>query len=220
MNIQKLLVVVAIAALPLQQAAAVPISGLLNTGASFSAGQQDTNYALTKSGGGGPAIGAFGYEWSGSGFPAPHWMANNASSQWLTPLANAGQTFDAGSSGIYTWSLTFDLTGFAASTASFSGQWATDNTGVAKLNGTTLANPSGGFGSWSSFSSSGGTFLAGLNTLDFIVTNSQQNGGNPTGLRVEFLSSDVRASVPEPTTLGILAIGLAGIGFSRRKRLS
>lgn len=221
MNTRKLLAAcaVSITAFAAIDAAAVPIVGLVNTGANSTAGQQDTNYSLTKTSGDGPAIGSYGYESAGAGFPFGPWLANSATSQWLTPLANAGQTFDANSAGIYTWTLQFDLTGYDPTSAFFGGRWATDNSGTILLNGSTLLNPSTGFTAWSSFSSTGGNFNAGLNTLQFVVTNWQQNGGNPTGLRVEFTQSDVTA-VPEPATLSLFALGLAGLGFARRRNAS
>lgn len=212
--------VFAIGSLVSSMAFATPIVGLSNTGASSTAGNQDLNYHLSKTGGDGPAIGAYGYESASNIWPVATggpWIANSTTSQWLAPLANTSQTFDANSNGIYTWRLIFDLSGFNASSATFSGQWATDNSGQILLNGTALANPSTGFTSWASFSSTGGTFNAGLNYLDFVVTNLRQNGGNPTGLRVEFLNSNVTA-VPEPGTLGLLMFGFAALGVSRRRK--
>ena len=214
--------IIAFGSLTVFEVGAGPISGLFNTGSGIGAGTQDTNYALSYTGADANAVAAaatgFGFE--GTNIHSA-WLANTAAAQWLTPLSAAQTSFDASSNGIYTWSLTFDLTGFDASSASFSGQWATDNSGVMKLNGTQLLNNSGGFGGWSTFSDAGGTFNAGLNTIDFIVTNFQQNGGNPTGLIVDFQNShvNVRTSVPEPTTLALLSLGLFGLGFNRRKRL-
>lgn len=108
-----------------------------------------------------------------------------------------------------------DLTGFDASTASFSGRFAADNSAVALLNGTAIGTSSG-FSSFSSFAATTG-FNAGLNTLSFVVTNLKQNGGNPTGLRAEFLASSVTA-VPEPETYAMLLAGLGLMGAVARRR--
>lgn len=197
------------------EALATPILDLYNTGASSAAGDMDLNYALSYSGGDSTAFDAYGYE--GTGWPTNGpWIANDATSQWITPGAIAGTSYDSGSDGTYTWSLTFDLTGYDAASASFDGRWATDNGGAVTLNGVALSNASTSFSQWSTFSDFGGSFNAGINTLVFAVTNSAQHSGNPTGLRVEFLNTNV--SVPEPATLSLFGLGLAALGFARKKK--
>jgi len=201
------------------EASAVPISDLYNTGAGSVSGGIDSNYSLSYSGGETTSFGSHGYE--GTGWPTNGpWIKNNASSQWITPSASASTSFDsvAEGNGTYTWSLVFDLTGYNAASANFNGRWATDNAGIITLNGAALNNPSSTFTQWSSFSSFGGDFNDGLNTLEFSVVNFAQNNSNPTGLRVEFLDSDVDvASVSEPASLSLLGLGIAALGFSRRK---
>jgi hypothetical protein len=51
--------------------------------------------------------------------------------------------------------------------------------------------------------------LAGLNTLTFDVINYTQNGGNATGLNVEF--------TPLPASWTTMVIGLAGFAGYQRK---
>lgn len=203
---------VTISALSTAQAAG--INGLANTGTGVS-GTADTHYTLS-SASSDTAISAtapiitFDNQW-----PITPWMANDGVSKWVTPTASQGQSFDAGSAGTYTYSLSFDLTGFKADTASFSGRMAADNAVSVMLNNHLISSATG-FTSWNSFASTGG-FVAGLNKLDFVVTNWAQNGGNPTGLRVEFTGSNV-TPVPEPETYAMLLGGLAMMGVVGRRR--
>ena len=52
------------------------------------------------------------------------------------------------------------------------------------------------------------------NTLEFKVTNLAQASGNPTGLRVEFLASEV----PEPESYALMLGGLGILGAVAARR--
>jgi hypothetical protein len=79
---------------------------------------------------------------------------------------------------------------------------------------------------WNSFAADF-DLLEGLNILEFDVTNQRQNGGNPTGLRVEFLDSYVETScaqgprggaeVPIPPAGWLFASVLPMLWGARRK---
>ena len=210
-------IAIALAAMALAPTAfADTISALKNTGASFAADAQDTNYALSVISGSTTGLGAYGYVADNLGWPdGGPWIGSGTASKWLTPTASEDQTFDPSAPGVYSWKLSFDLTGFNQSTAAFSAQWATDNSGVVKLNGTEIGTSSS-LSAWSSFAASSG-FNSGVNTLEFVVTNFASSSGNPTGLRVEFLSSTV-AAVPEPETYALLLAGLGLMGTIARRR--
>ena len=209
------MVAVAVAAIAVAPTTfAATITGLTNTGANLANGSVDQNYALTVTSGNTTVLGGFGYA---SDSVNRAWIGSDALSKWLTPSSNANASFDPSSTGVYDWQLSFDLTGFDATTASFSGKFAADNAATIWLNGVQLtAGSTGSFGSWSSFSASSG-FKSGINTLDFVVTNYAQNSGNPTGLRVEFGNSSVVA-VPEPETYAMLLAGLGLMGTIARRR--
>jgi hypothetical protein len=152
------------------------------------------------------------------GFPLPgSWIANGADSKWIGPTPNDADS--NGAIGNYTYRTTFLLTDLNPATASITGSWATDNNGVDILiNGVSTGQTTcfACFGVLTPFSINSG-FVIGLNTLDFVLTN----GGGPTGLRVDDISGTANplgTSVPEPTSLLLLAIGLAAARAGRNRQ--
>jgi hypothetical protein len=186
---------------------AAAIHGLVNTG--VDASLVDNNYQLNGK--------ASFVTANDAAFPFPHWSANTATSRWIMPTALQGESFNHTSPGTYTWHLGFDLSGFDAASASFSGRFAADNRATAYLNGHAIGLTSGfGENDWRQLSAAS-YFVAGLNSLDFVITNDAYGAGNPTGLRVEFLSSQVTA-VPEPEIYAMLLAGLLLLGAAARRR--
>ena len=201
-------------------ASAATIPGMVDTGAGLAAGQQDTNYALTVLSGTATSNG-FGYVADGAAYPVGIWMSDTSTSHWLTPSANAGQSYDPAANGSYAWTLSFDLTGYDVSTASFTGRWSSDNGSAVYLNGQLIASNTAerAFESWSSLGTVNSGFLSGVNTLEFVVTNLALASGNPTGLRVELASSVAAVSaVPEPGSCALMLAGLTSVGFVARRR--
>ncbi|SEN85927.1 PEP-CTERM protein-sorting domain-containing protein [Duganella sp. CF517] len=209
---KRTIIAAALAIGALSTAHAATINGLVNTGVGAS-GTADTHYALSSASTTStvPVI-TYNNQW-----PISPWIGNDASSKWITPTADQAQSFDAWSTGTYTYSLSFDLSGYNAGTAAFNARVAADNSVVVLLNNQTISSASG-FTGWNDFAAHGG-FVAGVNKLDFVVTNWAQNGGNPTGLRVEFTDSTV-APVPEPETYAMMLGGLALVGAIARRRKS
>ena len=177
------------------------------------AGAVDLHYSLIASAdAGGPGPTAYVAGPNGV-YPIPPWLLNGPDSNWISPFVAAGTSATMGT---YTYRTTFDLSGPLAGTAVLTGRWATDNTGEMVLNGVSLGITSGGFLAWSPFTISSG-FVAGLNTLDFVVTNAPGTGLNPTSLRVE-ISGEAGTAAPEPSTGLVVALSLCGLaGWSRAR---
>ena len=214
-NMKKIISVVALAAAALSSAQAASISGLVNTGVG-AAGTQDAHYALTVLSGTTVLSNSNAYVSADNVWPVGKaWTANTTVSKWITPTSNVGDWLDPDVNGVYDYRLSFDLSGYDASTAAFTGRFAADNSVVVLLNGQQIASGHK-FDTWLSFGASSG-FTSGINTLDFIVTNGRQVDDNPTGLRAEFLSS-VAAPVPEPETYAMLLAGLGLITYTARRR--
>ena len=180
------------------------ISGLHNTGQGLAAGVADVNYKVTDTTGATstPYVAANVY-------PIGAWMANTAASQWLLLTTNSPNDQPQGFS---VWTSTFDLSGFDAASASFSGRFSADDAALVMLNNNRIGT-SAGYSSWSNFSAQAGSFVAGVNTLEFVVFNQ----GGSAGLRAEFIATEVSA-VPESETYAMLLAGLGLMGFLARRR--
>lgn len=200
----------ALALASITSAHADAISGLYNTGLGVG-GTADTHYSVSTSASESTPIITLDGVWPVDGT----WLVNTEVSKWITPTASQGASLDPSVNGVYTYALNFNLSGYNAASAVFDGRVSSDNSVVVKLNGAAIGGGIG-FQSWHDFGASSG-FVAGWNTLEFVVTNNAQSSGNPTGLRVEFESSNVSA-VPEPATYGMMMAGLALVGVAARRR--
>ena len=196
----------------------------MNGGVAVTPGQLDPNWILL--GGGYNASVVTG---SPSTEPFPYWLPNDATSQWIAPLASyvPGES-DPESYWVFQTGFTIDP-GMDPLTASITGRWLADNLGAdIYVNGVpyipSQQTTRDDFQEWVSFTLSGssGSFLSGANTLQFIVLNGDGAGpdpGGPTGLRVEMTGEvDELAAIPEPATFGLLGAGLLALGLVHRRR--
>jgi hypothetical protein len=109
----------------------------------------------------------------------PNW----SSGRWIAPAPTVQPT----AAGTYRYRTSFDLTGFNPNTVEIRGLWDADDTADCYVNGVYAAtvNKPGPYDSDRLLLNSG--FKAGINTLDFVVTNSRPS--SPTGLMVTIQSA-------------------------------
>jgi hypothetical protein len=112
----------------------------------------------------------------------PNWLANDASSSWIGPVANGASSVTEGT---YIYELAFDLTGFDPNTAQIIFQTAVDNdlTDV-WLNYISLGYTNSGFTNFSRAVTNIGGCAEGINTLDFVTLNSGVSA-SPHGFRAK-----------------------------------
>jgi len=157
------------------------------------------------------------------------YVPNNSGSEWIEP-GSASLQAAAYPAGTWTVRTTFDLTGFTASSLVLQLDIAVDNLVAVTINGNTITGFSPSCNAttapqcFSLFQSNhnidntaAGGYLPGLNTLQFVVTNTDGPGANPTALRVQAIGNANLSGIPEPGTWALLGIGLTGLGLLRRK---
>jgi len=196
-------------------ALADPIPGIFNTGQGVSPGMVDPHYT---GGAGAFAVNPHGdgiWSWVG----APGFSSAPANSQWITQNHVGAEASQGAFNTAYSYSLAFNLGGFDPSSAVINFNFAVDNSLEVRLNGTlvdSLVGPPGdpvvhntlhtGVTLNSAFLQGLGTaFLAGLNTLEFRVTNlGPEFGVNPEGLLVAI------SGTATPTTQGGVPVPAEG----------
>jgi hypothetical protein len=166
----------------------LPQLGVFNTGVdsagtALTAGQPDPHYVLISSADSnykGPTA------YAPTSAPIPPWVANDENSRWITPRADASEV----APGPYRYRLIFtiDNTNEVATAAITANVGTDDGNGGVFLNGNNVGFAGSGFGSLTPLSIPDGTgfFVAGMNTLDFVVNNGGA-AANPSGLRVDDL---------------------------------
>lgn len=178
------------------------------------------------------------------GVPSVSWpltgpWASDPNANWISPQPDVVAIAGTGSDTEYVYTTTFDLTGLAPNTADLQGYWTADNyIAQVQLNGKTIFSsnsclspiPQDGyfFQGLIPFNIDTG-FQSGVNTLSFMVTNSNCDNAepktNPTGLLVDISgtaepsSGELSAPSPEPGSLFSMALGLGCIfAFTIRSR--
>ncbi len=179
-------------------------------GTALPLGQTDLHYSLISAPSGVPLTAI-------TTSPHGRWTGNTGTTDWLTPGGDANV---AEALGNYDYRTTFDLAGMDPNTAELSGSWTSDNNGCIYLNGGNTGNCTAfeSFASLLPFSIKSG-FHAGVNTLDFMITNGHGSASNPTGLFVD-LSGTASASsgTPEPSSLLLMGAGIVSLLCIPRRR--
>lgn len=160
---------------------------------------------------------------------SPAWVADSASSQWVSPFANqdSGDSDPYSTTVAYEYQTSFDLTGLDPSTATITGQWTADNYGYIVVNGVqvttgtdgNIADVGGQFANFFDFTlnSSNANFVNGVNTLDFYVFNNSNGSPDVTGVNIDIESDFADPSTPEPASFALVGLGLVALRFVRRR---
>lgn len=204
-NFIRITALLALAALP----AAAATFTVNNTGLGTEGGA-DPNWTLS---GGTPYVTVDGQ------FPFAPWLANSVTSSWISPHPNYASSVNNDAPGSYTFSTTFDLTGLNPGTASLSFVVAADDALMdVLLNGQSQGISYVGLTAFSGLFTIDSDFIAGVNTIDFVVSNGGEVA-TPAGLRVEFseATADEISDVPEPSSIALMGFGTLLL-FSRRFR--
>jgi len=141
------------------------------------------------------------------------WLPNGPYSRWIGPSSAQRQDLDptqGNAAGAYTYQTTFNLTGYDLSRIHLTGGAAADNSITDVLiNGVSTGFAVAGFSALTPFTIPGTMLLAGVNTVDVIVTNDPTAGDptapNPAGLRVDL--KGYLNILPAPPTLTIARDG-------------
>ncbi len=159
-----------------------PITTVYSTGCAanggvLAPGQTDPHYFITSSGA--PLTVMQNH---------PAWAPNDAASMWIGLSA---QGTDNQPGGNYSFSTTFDLTGWLADTASLSLTVAVDNELLdVRINGLSTGIAAVGHNAFSGpFTISSG-FVAGINQIDFVFRN-WDTSPNPMGLRINIAGTAI-----------------------------
>ena len=221
-----LIAAAAVAAIVLASGAhATSIPGLYNTGVTNTGtvlaknGDTDSHWTITPANTGVTSNATtYNVDPNGSTY------VNTTDAAWLGVSGGGNQN--------YTYSLSFDLTGLDAATASLSGLFAVDNEASIFLNGhligSFLADHDGSqnsydaFQSLHAFSASAADFVSGINTLTFLVTDYDA----PSALVVSGLGGTAAhlgggdhdsGAVPESATWAMMLAGFGMTGAAMRR---